>query len=69
VFVHFSLGVLTKRDSLTVGFQVNDVTKLLSELADKRRSDSEIAQRFGVRLQDNDGISCSPATTFGRKRV
>jgi hypothetical protein len=49
-----SLGILTKRDSLVVAFNPDELLSVLRRFADGSRTDKEIAEEFGVPLADKD---------------
>jgi hypothetical protein len=49
-----SLGVLTKRDRLVVGFTENEVLARVRRFADAGRSDKAVADEFRLKPADND---------------
>jgi predicted helicase len=50
----FSLGILTKRDSLVIGFDREEVYRNIQAFADSMLSDSACAAQFGLPLRDKD---------------
>jgi predicted helicase len=56
-----SLGILTKRDSLVIAFSQDELLAKLSSFAMLSRTDSEVAEEFGVPLNDNDKWNVSAA--------
>lgn len=55
VFPLHSLGLLTKRDRLAIGFTASDAQKNASLFLDEGREDSDVARLFGIPRTDNDG--------------
>ena len=49
-----SLGVLTKRDRLVVGFAADEAWARVADFAGPSRSDAECAEAFGLPLRDRD---------------
>jgi predicted helicase len=49
-----SLGILSKRDSLVIGFKKDDVLKKITDFMNADISDIECAHHFDLPLQDND---------------
>jgi hypothetical protein len=49
-----SLGLLTKRDGLVVGFEADEALARVMDFADPARSDAECASAFGLPLRDRD---------------
>jgi predicted helicase len=56
-----SLGILTKRDALVVGFSREEVLDRIAVFADPRITDADCARRFGLRLRDRDGWDLAAA--------
>jgi predicted helicase len=50
----FSLGVLTKRDALVIGFDHAEVHRNLQTFVDSSLTDSECAAQFGLPMRDKD---------------
>lgn len=61
MFKESSLGVLTKRDSLTIAFTKAELTENLKFFKDSKNSDKSVAEKFGVPLKDNDKWNLSKA--------
>ena len=56
-----SLGILTKRDSLVIAFTSDELLGALKRFANRSRTDAEVAEEFGVPLEDKDKWSVSSA--------
>lgn len=52
--VERSLGILTKRDALAVGFNSTELREKLQRFADSKISDDVVSAEFGVPAADND---------------
>ena len=50
----FSLGCLTKRDNLVIGFSGDDVRRQILRFVDPTKSDQQASDEFGLRLTDLD---------------
>ena len=64
-----SLGVLTKRDALVVGFNQQELLQKIALFADPAIADAECAAQFGVPLRDNDKWDLARARTAMRGSV
>lgn len=49
-----SLGILTKRDALVVGFEPTELLRRITDFADLARSDAECATAYGLPPRDRD---------------
>ena len=56
-----SLGILTKRDSLSIAFSPEELLGALGRFADRTRTDTDVAEEFGVPLSDKDKWDISVA--------
>jgi predicted helicase len=54
IFKESSLGILTKRDPLTIAFDQDTLNEKLKYFKDPRHSDKEIAEKFGIPRKDKD---------------
>jgi predicted helicase len=64
-----SLGILTKRDALTVGFTEQELLQKIAAFADSALSDAECAAQFGVPLHDKDTWDIANARTAVRGNI
>lgn len=64
-----SLGILTKRDALAVGFSEQELLKKIALFADPALSDADCAARFGVPLRDKDTWNLARARIAVRDNV
>ena len=64
-----SLGLLTKRDALVVGFNQQELLQKIAIFADPGRSDVECAAQFGVPLRDKDTWDIARARTAVRDQI
>jgi predicted helicase len=54
LFIENSLGLLTKRDKLAIGFSSPDLERKISSFLDPERSVEEVCSQFGLVLKDKD---------------
>lgn len=54
IFPLNSLGILTKRDKLAVGFNVSELADQLETFFDSDQSDQEVCRKFGLQVKDKD---------------
>lgn len=64
-----SLGILTKRDALAVGFTEPELLQKIATFADPALSDAECAAQFGVPLCDKDTWNIARARTAVRNKI
>lgn len=54
IFEEKSLGVLTKRDGLAIGFSIDEIMNRLSRFTDKHLTDQYVSNEFDLPLKDKD---------------
>jgi predicted helicase len=62
-----SLGILSKRDSLVIGFREDEVSKKIEAFINSEISDIECAHLFDLPLQDNDKWDITKARVNARR--
>jgi predicted helicase len=61
IFPDHSLGCLSKRDKLVIGFSFKELCSTIQGFLSKNKTDMEATSRFGLKLKDNDMWDASKA--------
>jgi hypothetical protein len=64
-----SLGILTKRDTLVIGFSADEVFEKVEAFVDPTLSDEDCALRFSVPVKDKDTWDIGQARSMLKKRL
>jgi len=67
ILIHYSLGVLTKRDALVVGNSEDDLLENFSKFSDLSYSDIECAELFNISIKDKDKWDITKSRDIARQ--